>query len=76
MQPTKEWPHRYTKELMDEAKAAFEKYAKRDLGYDEVEESISNLVNFYLALLEAHKESQGQKALLRPDSDGRGTSPK
>jgi hypothetical protein len=60
MQPTKEWPYRYSKERLDEAKAVFERYAQKELSYDEVEESITNLVNFYLVLLEAHKESQAK----------------
>ncbi len=76
MQPTKEWPHRYTKELLDEAKEVFGRYAKREVSYDEAEEWFSNLVNFYLALLEAHKETQAQKASLQPDSGGGGTPPK
>ncbi len=41
MQPTKEWPYRYTKELLDEAQQVFGKYAKREISYDEAEESLT-----------------------------------
>ena len=54
----------------------FQKYAGKELSYEEVEESRSNLVAFGLALLEAHKESQAQKASLQPDSGDRGTLPR
>ncbi len=76
MQPTKEWPYRYSKERLDEAKAVFERYAQKELSYDEVEESITNLVNFYLVLLEIHRENQAQETALRPDSVGGGTPPR
>lgn len=72
MQPTKEWPYRFPKELMDKARESWQRRSGMALGYDEVEEGLSNLVNLGLVLLEIHRENQ---AALRPGSGGAGTRP-
>ena len=61
---------------MDKARESWQRRSGRELSYDEVEEGLNNLVGFGLALLEAHKETQAQKATLRPDSGGAGTPPR
>ncbi len=56
MQPSKEWPYRYSKELMDKAKESWQKRAGKVLTYEEVEEGLSNLVGFFEILIEADKK--------------------
>ena len=60
MESTKEWPYKYSKELLDKIIRRY-KAKNQSISYSDAEETINNLVGLYKMLLELEVSHNGEQ---------------